>query len=381
MTKLGNICFKQTEINIWEDFKVLPKKSAGDMADFLKKAFPNESILYTAEDKSHAKRNENYDHKEKEKPVKQLSKYKKYDKNDENDEKRKSVCPTRYKPEEPAKNKKKVNRRTKFKKYDKTWYQSFKLSLKRKEEKEKSYVSSLSEYEKIRLENISERQRIFNELQLGDLASDLSKKKLNVKDEIWKKLCQSTNKKDKFSEPQMIKFFKNISSPKSTPSQIENNVRNVAKMYYLKTEKDFFETFPKIPKVIVDLKNACEPPKQGTKRTRGKNEELFESVDNPELIKSQQYIWKDFCSYVKKTENFKEMEVIEFLKQSISHLKIRASKCDRLKRYKESIAMFYYMETNRKFDVDFPNVQKFVLNETTVYTNEYGIVPKGGKYL
>ena len=45
MTKLGRICFEQTGIDIWEDFKVLPN-SAKEMADYLKKAFPNENIAY-----------------------------------------------------------------------------------------------------------------------------------------------------------------------------------------------------------------------------------------------------------------------------------------------------------------------------------------------
>ena len=198
-----------------------------------------------------------------------------------------------------------------------SWYKSFKNYYKRKEEEKNAYESSLSEYEKIRLGNITERQRIFNELQLGKLKSDLSYKKLNVKDEIWKKLCKSVDKKDEFSEAEMVNFFKTISGPKSTPSQIENNLRNVAKMYYLKTEKDFFENFPNILKVIEDLKNACEPPKQGTKRTQGKNEDppkqgtkrtqrknedLFVPLDNPNPTSSKQ-VWENFCRSAKAQLN------------------------------------------------------------------------------
>ena len=231
------------------------------------------------------------------------------------------------------------------------WYKSFKNYLKRKEEEQKAYESGLSEYEKIRLEKITERQRIFNELQLGDLSSDLSLKKLNVKDEIWNKLCIFVNKKDEFSEDEMEKFFKTVSGPKSTPSQIENNLRNVAKMYYLKTEQDFFKAFPNILKVIEDLKNDCEPPKQGTKRTQGKDEE----------------IWKDFCTYTGKTKDFEENEVTEFLKKSTSQRNLPMDvKDQKLRNYKKSITTIYYLKTKRNFDMDFPNVQQFVEEGTEI---------------
>ena len=86
----------------------------------------------------------------------------------------------------------------------------------------------MSDYEKIRLKNIAERQKIFSELQIGELVDQLSKKQLKVKDEIWKKLCESADKKEDFSEEELIKFFKTICSPKSTPAAIENNLRDKA---------------------------------------------------------------------------------------------------------------------------------------------------------
>ena len=52
--------------------------------------------------------------------------------------------------------------------------------------------------------------------------------------------------------------------------------RNVARMYYMKTEQDFFEDFPNIPDIIEELKQACEEVdwlSLGTKRTQGKMEE------------------------------------------------------------------------------------------------------------
>ena len=143
-----------------------------------------------------------------------------------------------------------------------------------------------------------------------------------------------------------------MSGPKSSPFQIENDLRNVAKIYYLKTEQDFFEAFPNILKVINDLKNACEPPKQGTKRTLGKDEE----------------IWKDFCSYAGKTKDFEENEVTEFLKKSISQRNIpKDVKDQKLNNCMNSIAAIYNLKTNRKFDMDFPNVQQFVLNLKETY--------------
>ena len=54
MTKLGCICFEQTGIDIWEDFKVLPN-SGKEMAGYLKKAFPNEKIEYMTEDEKREK--------------------------------------------------------------------------------------------------------------------------------------------------------------------------------------------------------------------------------------------------------------------------------------------------------------------------------------
>ena len=58
MTKLGYICFEQTGIDIWEDFKVLPN-SGKEMADYLKKAFPNENIEYMTEDEKREKQRQN----------------------------------------------------------------------------------------------------------------------------------------------------------------------------------------------------------------------------------------------------------------------------------------------------------------------------------
>ena len=54
---------------------VLPN-SAKEMADHLEKAFPNENVIYRTEDDEY---NENNDHKEKRKKVKQLSKNEKYE--------------------------------------------------------------------------------------------------------------------------------------------------------------------------------------------------------------------------------------------------------------------------------------------------------------
>ena len=113
------------------------------------------------------------------------------------------------------------------------------------------------------MKNLTDRKQIFNELQLVVLG-----------DEIWNKICSFVLKKDEFSEAEMIDFFKRISRLKSTPYQIENNLRNVAKMYYLKTNQDFFGAFPNILKIVEDLKNGFEPPNRGTKRTQGKNEDI-----------------------------------------------------------------------------------------------------------
>ena len=72
------------------------------------------------------------------------------------------------------------------------WYYSFIEGLKNQEQMKKNYEATLSEYEKIRLENIKDRVKMFNELKF--LSSQLSKQKYDIKDAVWKKLCKSANK-------------------------------------------------------------------------------------------------------------------------------------------------------------------------------------------
>merc|ERR1712141_653704 len=74
-------------------------------------------------------------------------------------------------------------------------------------------------------------------------------------------------------------------------------------------------------------------------------------------------------SYTKKTKNFEEKEVIDFLENSISDMKNITHKCRKLKDYKDIIATYYYMDSARNFDLDYPNVQQFVLKFDKISPN------------
>ena len=93
-----------------------------------------------------------------------------------------------------------------------SWYRTYKASVnpklqkyKKKKSKSKS-TKGLSEYEKIRLENIADRQAMFEKLKLGDLASELSNKKTAKKcqEELWQKLCVFTNKEVDYSRKYVV---------------------------------------------------------------------------------------------------------------------------------------------------------------------------------
>ena len=80
------------------------------------------------------------------------------------------------------------------------WYAKFKKKVrraKRRKEKEEKERHEMSEIERIRLKNIEERQKIFNDLNIASLVSGLSKEKLGGMEGIWKKLCNYCKKKEK----------------------------------------------------------------------------------------------------------------------------------------------------------------------------------------
>ena len=254
-----------------------------------------------------------------------------------------------------------------------SWYRTYKASVnpklqKYKKKKSKS-VKGLSEYEKIRLENIADRQAMFEKLKLGDLASELSNKKTAKKcqEELWQKLCVFTNKEADFSEAEVHEFFEFLCK-KTHPKGMDNILRSIAKAYYVKTDyKDFFKDYPKIFQVLADIKQ-FDWLSVGTKRTEakaaGKSAEPLHKFSDPAELRK---IWNKLCEFTKKTddfEDFTEDEIIEFLEsmqEKFSNLSENIQ-FQKIRNHKDAIASVYFMETDLEFDEKFPNVEKFVVD-------------------
>ena len=239
---------------------------------------------------------------------------------------------------------------------------------------------------------------------------------------MWQRFCNYSNKNDSFTLKDIVGFLRRYPIKIGTA---KFQMEQLARMYYRKTNKDFFEDFPGIKdynfqkRCLVRKFEAEEGPLSEYEKIRLKNistrQEMFGQLDLGKKVSDlsaskQKYtarpkslepvkksrrlqnvdaekealsfdtrqlseIWKKFCSYANKTENFTQDDVMGFLEKlllpkSYSGIYPESSSSKTLSMYKMAIAAMYSTKFNRNFDIDFPDIDDFVIEKCPVEEKE-----------
>ena len=194
------------------------------------------------------------------------------------------------------------------------------------------------------------------------------KKEQQFTENLWKKLCEMTNKEFGFTDSEMTAFFK-LESEKNKwkSSTLKLHQSNFAKLYHKKLGRIFKKDFPKtylfISKNMKNSKSVFDGKEnKDTKNLPHNDDSVNETLNESNTLKDSEgntrrsEVWKEFCNFTKKSEDFNEKHIIDFMQSE-------KTKSQRMTNWLYPLAEAYTLKVKDNFWLDFPNVFPAILEK------------------
>ena len=196
----------------------------------------------------------------------------------------------------------------------------------------------------------------------------LSKKTRRYYESLWTNLCEKSKKEVGFTDDEMISFFKIESETKSwKPITIGIIYSMFIRLYQEKFGKSFKDDFPKTCIFIAEKTQQLERNFDGKENKNSNNLPQNNDSMNKSISKSnsnknseddtrRSEVWKEFCNFTKKSEDFDEQNIIDFMQSE-------TTKSQRMTKWLYPLAEAYTLKFDKDFWFEYPNVFRSLLKK------------------
>ena len=181
---------------------------------------------------------------------------------------------------------------------------------------------------------------------------------------IWKRLCEMTKKDVGFTDSEMTSFLKFEAQTRNWQPKTLCSIQSAFRtLYQEKHERNFEEDFPKACSFIAEKMKTNFDDKENEDTNNvpqnddsmNKTPESFSLRDNEEDLRRLE-VWQEFCNFTKKSEDFDEKHIIDFMQSE-------TTKSQRMTNWLYPLAEAYTLKFDKDFWFEYPNVFKYLLKK------------------